>query len=105
MKIKKNDTVVVIAGNDKSARGRVKKVFPESGRVIVEGINFIKRHTRPRKQGDKSGILEMEAPVHHSNLMVVCSKCNKGVRLGMRILADGHKVRVCKSCGEMLDKV
>jgi large subunit ribosomal protein L24 len=105
MKIKKNDTVVVIAGNDKDARGRVKKVFPATGRVIVEGVNFIKRHTKPRKQGDKSGILEMEAPVHHSNLQVVCAKCNKGIRIGVRILADGHKVRVCKSCGEMLDKV
>jgi large subunit ribosomal protein L24 len=105
MKIKKNDTVVVISGNDKNARGRVKKVFPATGRAIVEGVNFVKRHTRPRKQGDKSGILEMEAPVHHSNLMVVCAKCNKGVRIGTRSLSDGHTARVCKSCGEMLDKV
>ena len=105
MKIKKNDSVVVIAGNDKGNRGKVLKVFPDKERVIVEGVNFIKRHTKPRKQGEKSGILEKEAPINHTNLKVVCSKCNRGIRVGMRVLADGHKVRVCKSCGEMLDKV
>lgn len=105
MKIKKNDPVVVIAGDDKGKRGKVLKTFPEKGRAIVEGVNFIKRHTRARKQGQKSGILEKEAPVSATNLMVVCSKCDKGVRVGARVMADGRRVRICKSCGEMLDKV
>ena len=105
MKIKKNDMVLVIAGNDKGKRGRVLKTFPEKGRAIVEGVNFIKRHTRARKQGQKSGILEKEAPVSASNLMVICAKCDKGVRVGARIMPDGHRVRICKSCGEMLDKI
>jgi large subunit ribosomal protein L24 len=105
MKIKKNDTVIVIAGNDSGKRGKVLKLFPEKKRAIVEGVHFIKRHTRPRKQGEKSGILEKEAPVDVSNLMVVCAKCNKGVRVGARVLTDGKRARVCKSCGEMLDKI
>jgi large subunit ribosomal protein L24 len=104
MKIKKNDTVVVNAGDDRGKRGKVLKTFPVKERAIVEGVNFIKRHTKARKQGQKSGILEKEAPVHVTNLMVVCAKCNKGVRVGTRILQDGHRVRICRSCGEMLDK-
>jgi len=105
MKIKKNDTVVVIAGKAKGKRGKVLKLFPEKSRAIVEGVQFIKRHTKPRKQGQKAGILEKEAPVSVSNLMVVCVKCNKGVRVGARVLTDGKRARVCQSCGEMLDKV
>jgi large subunit ribosomal protein L24 len=104
MKIKKNDNVVVIAGNDKGKRGKVLKIMPDKGRAIVEGVNFIKRHTKPRKQGQKSGILEKEAALNASNLMVVCSKCDKGVRVGTRTLADGKRARICRSCGEMLDK-
>lgn len=105
MKIKKNDPVLVIAGDDKGKRGKVLKTFPDKGRAIVEGVNFIKRHTRARKQGQKSGILEKEAPVSVTNLMVVCAKCDKGVRVGARVLPDGRRIRICKSCGEMLDKV
>jgi large subunit ribosomal protein L24 len=104
MKIKKNDNIIVIAGNDKGKKGKVLKTLPDKGRVIVEGVNFIKRHTRPRKQGEKSGILEKEAPINATNLMVICSKCDKGVRVGMRTLADGKRARICRSCGEMLDK-
>lgn len=104
MKIKKNDNVVVIAGNDKGKRGKILKILSDKGRAIVEGVNFIKRHTKPRKQGQKSGILEKEAALNASNLMVVCSKCDKGVRVGTRTLADGKRARICRSCGEMLDK-
>lgn len=104
MKIKKNDSVIVIAGNDKGKKGKVLKTMPDKGRAIVEGVNFIKRHTKPRKQGEKSGILEKEAPIDVTNLMVICSKCDKGIRVGNRTLADGKRARVCKSCGEMLDK-
>ncbi len=104
MKIKKNDSVIVIAGNDKGKRGKVLKTMPDKGRAIVEGVNFIKRHTKPRKQGEKSGILEKEAPINVTNLMVICAKCDKGVRVGVRSLADGKRARICKACGEMLDK-
>ncbi len=104
MKIKKNDNVIVIAGNDKGKKGKVLKILPDKGRAIVEGVNFIKRHTKPRKQGEKSGILEKEAAINLTNLMVTCSKCDKGVRVGNRTLTDGKRARVCKSCGEMLDK-
>lgn len=104
MNIKKNDNVVVIAGNDKGKKGKVLKTIPDKGRAIVEGVNFIKRHTKPRKQGEKSGILEKEAPINATNLMVICAKCDKGVRIGSRILSDGRRARICRSCGEMLDK-
>jgi large subunit ribosomal protein L24 len=105
MKVKRNDTVVVIAGDDSGKRGKVLKLFPEKSRAIVEGVNFIKRHTKARRQGEKSGILEKEGTINVTNLMVVCSKCNKGIRVGYRILADGKRARVCGSCGEMLDKI
>ena len=104
MKIAKNDIVEVIAGNDCGKRGKVLKVLPRAGRVVVEGVNFIHRHTRPRSQGDKGGIIEKEAPVHVSNVMLVCTKCNKGVRAKTKILADKSKTRVCAQCGEMIER-
>ncbi len=102
MKIVKNDTVLVISGNDKGSKGKVLKVFPKRSRVIVEGVNFIKRHTRPTQKNPQGGILEKEAPVHMSNLMVVCPKCNAPSRMGKKVLADGKRVRVCRNCEEML---
>ena len=104
MKIAKNDIVEVIAGNDRGKRGKVLKVLPRSSRVVVEGVNFIHRHTRPRSQSDKGGIIEKEAPVHVSNVMLVCTKCNKGVRVKTKILADKSKTRVCTQCGEMVER-
>ncbi|RKY77044.1 50S ribosomal protein L24 [candidate division KSB1 bacterium] len=102
MKIVKGDTVLVTAGNHKGQQGKVLKVFPKEGKVIVEGVNFIKRHTRPSQKNQQGGILEKEAPIHASNLMVICPKCNEAVRIGRKILDDGKRVRVCKNCGEML---
>lgn len=102
MKVLKNDTVVVIAGNDKGKKGKVLKVFPKRERIIVEGVNFIKRHTRPTQKNPKGGIVEKEAPIHASNVMVVCPKCNQTTRVGRHKLDDGKKVRICKSCQEML---
>ena len=103
MKLRKNDLVVVIAGNYRGKRGRVLKVFPKKDRIIVEGVNFVKKHTKPSPKNPQGGIIEMEAPIHVSNVMVVCSKCNNPTRVGRKILEDGTKVRVCKKCGEMLE--
>jgi len=102
MKVVKNDTVLVISGNYKGKRGKVLKVFPKQGRIVVEGVNFIKRHTKPTQKNQQGGIVEKEAPINVSNVMVICSKCDKPSRIGHKILEDGKHVRVCRSCGEML---
>jgi large subunit ribosomal protein L24 len=100
--IVKNDTVKVISGNHKGKVGKVLKVFPKTKRVIVEKVQLVKRHTKPRSQQDPGGIIEKEAPIHMSNVMLVCPKCSKPTRTGVGELKDGAKVRVCKSCKEML---
>lgn len=102
MKVVKNDTVIVISGNYKGKKGKVLKVFPKQNRVIVEGVNFIKRHTRPTQKNQKGGIVEKEAPIQASNLMVICPKCDTPTRLGRKMLENRKHIRVCKSCGEML---
>ncbi|MCK5118838.1 MAG: 50S ribosomal protein L24 [Candidatus Latescibacteria bacterium] len=102
MKVSKGDTVQVIAGADIGHRGQVLRVFPKRERAIVEGANFIKRHTKARRTGEQSGIVEKEAPVHLSNLMVVCPKCDAPVRVKRRALEGGSRVRVCGKCKEML---
>lgn len=101
-RIIKNDTVKVISGNHKGKVGRVLKVFPGTNRIIVEKVNLLKRHTKPRSQSDPGGIIEKEGPINTSNVMLVCPKCSKPSRTGLSHLADGKKVRVCKSCKEML---
>jgi len=103
VKIKKNDTVRVIAGNSRGSKGKVLKVFPRSQRVIVEGINFIKRHTKARSQTDPGGIQEREAPIHISNVMLICPKCGAETRIGMHLAEDGSKIRLCIKCREMVD--
>ncbi len=102
MNIVKNDTVKVVSGNHKGKVGKVLKVFPKSRRVIVEKVQLVKRHTKPRSQSDPGGIIEREASIHVSNVMLVCPKCSKPSRTGVDVLSDGTKVRVCKSCNEML---
>lgn len=109
IRLKRNDLVEVIAGKDadQKKRGKVLKVIPEKKRVIVQGVNFIKRHTRPNPQRNiKGGIAEREAPIHVSNVMIVCPECGQRTRIGARRLEDGRKVRVCrrKACGGVLDK-
>jgi large subunit ribosomal protein L24 len=104
MKIAKNDIVEVIAGNDRGKRGKVLRVLPRSRRVVVEGVNFIQRHTRPRRQGDQGGIVEKEAPIDVSNVKLVCSRCNTGVRVRTAVLSDRTKARVCARCGEMIER-
>jgi large subunit ribosomal protein L24 len=102
--IKKNDLVMVINGREKGKSGRVLKVLPEKEKVLIEKINFVKRHSRPHGKQRQGGILEKEAPLHISNVMLLCEKCNKPIRIGHRLLEDGKKARFCRKCGELLDK-
>ena len=103
MRIRKNDQVTVIRGKDRGKTGKVRFAYPKKQRVMVEGINMIKRHARPTGQARQAGIIEREAPMHVSNVMLVCEKCNKPARIGYRTLDDGKKVRVCRSCHEVID--
>ncbi len=103
MRIRKNDTVKVVAGNDKGKEGKVLKVFPDTGRVIVEKINMIKRHTRASKDVPQGGIIEKEAPINASNVMLVCPNSGKPTRIGKDTLSDGSRARVSKKSGEMLN--
>lgn len=100
--IKKNDKVIVLAGKEQGKIGNVLKVDIEKGRAIVEKINVIKRHSRARSKTPKGGIIEKEAPIQISNLMLICNKCAEPTRIGKKILEDGSRVRVCKKCGESL---
>jgi large subunit ribosomal protein L24 len=103
--IRRNDNVVVITGKDRGKRGRVLKVLPEKNRLVVEGVNIIKRHTKPNPQRQiKGGLVEREAALHASNVQVVCPECGKPTRLGKKILGDGRKVRVCRKCEGVVDK-
>jgi large subunit ribosomal protein L24 len=104
LSIKKNDTVEVIAGKEKGKRGKVLFVLPERQRVVVERVNFIKRHQRPTQKVRQGGIIEREGSLHVSNVMLVCGKCGKATRTGAQVLADGRKVRVCRRCNEIVDK-
>ena len=98
----KNDTVKVVSGNHKGKVGKVLKVYPKTNRIIVEKVHLVKRHQRRKSQTEQGGILEKEAPIHVSNVMLICPKCSKPTRTGIGLLANGKKVRVCKSCNEML---
>ena len=102
-RIRRDDEVVVIAGRDKGARGKVIRVIPADGRVLVNKVNMIKRHTRPTPNGS-GGIIEKEAPIAISNVQFYCTNCKGGVRLGAKMLEDGRKVRTCHKCGEVLDR-
>jgi large subunit ribosomal protein L24 len=103
--IRKNDTVIVTVGKDHGKSGRVLRVLPERNRQIVEGVNLIKRHTRPNPQRNiKGGIVEREAALHASNVQLVCPECGEMTRVGRRILNDGRKVRICRKCEGVVDK-
>ncbi len=104
IKIRKGDTVMVIAGDDKGKTGRVLAVDAEKQRVVVEKVNFVKRHTKARRQGTKSGILEKEAPIHLSNVQLFDPKAGRGARIGIRTLPDGRRERVSRATGETLSK-
>ncbi len=97
--------MVVITGKDRGKRGRVLRVVPEKNRLVVEGVNIIKRHTKPNPQRNiKGGLVEREAALHASNVQVVCPECGKPTRIGKKVLGDGRKVRVCRKCEGVVDK-
>jgi large subunit ribosomal protein L24 len=103
--VRKNDSVIVLTGRDKGKRGRVLRVIPDKTRVIVEGVNFIKRHTRANPQRNiKGGIVEREASVHASNVQILCPECSKPTRVGHKRLDDGTRVRICRKCEGVIDK-
>jgi len=105
-KIKKGDTVEVVSGNDRDLRGVVQRVLTKSDRIVVAGVNKVKKHQRPMRAGRgqvQPGIIEFEAPFHVSNVMLVCPRCDQRTRVGFSRLEDGHKVRVCKQCDEVID--
>ena len=103
MKIRKNDTVLVVVGKDKGKKGKVRITYPKDGRLLVEGVNFIKRHSRAARGARQAGIIELEEPIDVTNVMLLCSRCNHPARVGFRFLEDGRKVRFCRSCGEVID--
>lgn len=94
---------MVIAGKDKGKKGKVRFAYPKSEKLLVEGVNFVKSHARPTGQARQAGIIEREEPIRASDVMLVCGKCNKAVRIGYRYLDAGNKVRVCRACNEVID--
>ncbi|OPY59733.1 MAG: 50S ribosomal protein L24 [Pelotomaculum sp. PtaU1.Bin035] len=100
--VRKGDTVLVITGKNAGKKGKVISVMPEKSRVVIEGINIVKRHTKPSQKIPQGGILEKEAPVHSSNVMLFCNKCGSPTRIGKKLLDNGEKDRVCKKCGEAI---
>jgi len=102
-RIKKDDKVKVIAGREKGKMGKVLKVLRNRNRIIIENVNFVKCHTKPGGQTRQGGIVEKEASIHSSNVMLICNKCINPVRIKMQALEDGKMVRVCRKCGEIID--
>jgi large subunit ribosomal protein L24 len=102
--VRRGDTVAVIAGRERGKRGKVLRVLPVDGRVLVEKLNMMKKHQRPTQKLRQGGIIERESPLALSNVLVVCSRCDKASRSGIKVLGDGRKVRVCKRCGESIDR-
>jgi large subunit ribosomal protein L24 len=103
MKIRKEDNVLVITGKDKGKKGKVRFAYPDDKRLIVEGVNMIKKHMKAIREARQAGIIEREAPIKSSNVMLLCNKCNHPTRIGLRILEDGNKARVCQVCHEVID--
>ena len=103
-KIKKDDKVIVLAGKERGKIGAVLKVEPEKERVLIEKVNMVKKHAKASTQTAQGGIIEKEAPLNISDVMIVCNKCTEPTRIGKRVLEDGSKIRVCKKCGEPMDE-
>ncbi len=103
MKIRRNDTVLIVGGKDRGKKGRVHRAFPREGKLLIEGINLVKKHSKPRGTARQAGIIEKEAPISVSRVMLLCSKCSHPARVGLRVLQDGTKVRFCRACGEVID--
>lgn len=103
MKLRKDDPVLVIAGKDRGKQGKVLRALPGEEKLTVEGVNMVKKHIRPRPPAIQGGIVEREAPLPISKVMLLCSKCHRPTRVGFRFLEDGKKVRLCRACGEVID--
>ncbi len=103
--IKKDDNVVVLSGKNRGKKGKVLAVIPKEGKVIVEGVNVVTKHKKPRNQYEKGGLIDQEAPVYVSNVMLVCKKCGKPTRSARKVFEDGSKARVCKKCSEVIDYI
>ncbi len=103
MQIRKNDTVIVTTGKEKGKRGRVIAVYPSTNRLLIEKLNMIKRHTRPNQQLRQGGIVEKESPISVSNVRLICSKCDKPTTTVRQSQGEGARVRVCKTCSEVID--
>lgn len=104
LNIKKDDKVVVITGKDKGKQGKVLNAIPKKGRVVVQGVNLVTKHKKPRGQSDPGGIIHQEHAIDASNVMLVCNKCGKATRLAKKVLENGARVRVCKKCGDTFEK-
>lgn len=100
--VRRDDMVIVNSGDDKGKKGKVLEVSPKEGKVIVEGVNIVSKHVRPRKQGEEGGIVKVEGAFYASKVSLYCAKCGKGVRAAHKVLEDGKKARVCAKCGEIL---
>ncbi|MDD2372018.1 MAG: 50S ribosomal protein L24 [Syntrophomonadaceae bacterium] len=103
MRIKKGDIVLVTTGKDAGKKGKVLKVIPAANKIVVEGINRVKKHQKPNRAIPQGGILKIETPMDASNVMLLCNKCDKPTRIGSKILDNQEKVRACKKCGEIID--
>ncbi|HBQ64998.1 MAG TPA: 50S ribosomal protein L24 [Clostridiales bacterium] len=103
--VKKGDLVLVLSGKDRGAKGKILEVNPENGKVVVEGVNVVKRHQKPKDRYQAGGIVKKAAPVDSSNVMYICSKCDRATRIGKRFMENGDKARFCKKCGEVIEIV
>ncbi len=101
MRVKKNDTVLIISGKYRGRKGKILKAFPKKDKVLIEGVNLRKKHQKPKKTGDKGEIIEVPAPIHISNVKIICPKCKKATRIGYRI-EGGEKYRICKKCDKTI---
>jgi len=104
IRIRKDDIVQIVSGKEKGKKGKALHIFPDSDRIVVEKLNMVKRHTKPNQQMRQGGIIEKEGKIHISNVMLVCNRCDKKIRVGRKILENGKKVRVCKKCEEVIDQ-
>ncbi|OQY40091.1 50S ribosomal protein L24 [Candidatus Atribacteria bacterium 4572_76] len=102
---KKGDNVLVITGEDKGKKGKIVRIFPKKTEVIVEGVNFLKKHSKPTQKVPQGGIVKQEGTLHTSNIRLICNKCNKPTAIRREKIKEGKRVRVCKKCGEIIDKV
>ena len=100
--VKTGDTVVVLSGSEKGKKGKVLAVSPKEGKIIIEKVNLVKKHVKPRRMGEQGGIVEAEGAMYASKVMIVCPRCGKPTRIGHSVLEDGTKERICKKCGEAL---